>query len=98
MSNRRVLGPAEAGIMVLVAVVTLVLVALSILWPLALVLPLSVLGLWIAVSLLVRAYLLRRHGLHESEHAPHPAGDTDPSDEMNKGHNADDNGDGRKSV
>jgi cardiolipin synthase len=67
MSNRRVLGPAEAGIMVVVAVVTLVLVALSIVWPLALVLPLSVLGLWIAISLLVRAYLLRRHGDHESE-------------------------------
>jgi cardiolipin synthase A/B len=70
MSNRRILGPAEAGIMVLVAVVTLVLIALSILWPLAVVLPLSVLGLWIAISLLVRAYLLRRHGYHEADHAP----------------------------
>ena len=74
MSNRRVLGPAEAGIMVMVAVVTLALVALSLLWPLAVVLPLSVLGLWIALSLLVRAYLLRRHGHHESERGPRDAG------------------------
>ena len=70
MSNRRELGPAEAGIMVCVAVVTLALVAVSLLWPLALVLPLSVLAVWIAMSLLVRAYLLRRHGQHESAPAP----------------------------
>ena len=67
MSNRRVLGPAEAGIMMVVAAAMLVLVALGILWPLVVVLPLSVLGVWTAVSLLVRAYLLRQRGYHESE-------------------------------
>lgn len=67
MSNRRVLGPAEAGVMVLVAVATLVLVIVGLLWPEAIALPLAVLGLWIAISLLVRAHLLRRQGHHESE-------------------------------
>ena len=68
MGNRRVHGPAEAGIMVLVAVVLLVVITLGILWPLSVVLPLSVLGLWIAISLLMRAYFLQRHGHHESGH------------------------------
>jgi cardiolipin synthase len=75
MSNRRVLGPAEAGIMVLMAVVMLVLVALSLLWPQIIAIPLSVLGLWIAISLLVRAHLLRRRGHHESERPARDSGD-----------------------
>lgn len=62
MTNHRVLGPAEAGIMAIVGLVILGLVAIGILWPLAVVLPLCVLGVWIAVSLLVRAALLRREG------------------------------------
>jgi cardiolipin synthase len=70
MSNRRVLGPAEAGVMAVVGLVILALVVVSVMWPLAVVLPLSVLGLWIAISLLVRAHLLRRHGGHESDQAP----------------------------
>ena len=74
MSDRRVLGPAEAGIMVLVAGAVLVLVAVGLFWPLAVVLPLSVLGLWIAISLLVRAYLLRRRGYQESERVARDAG------------------------
>lgn len=67
MSNHRVLGPAEAGVMVLVAAVTLLLILVSLLWPLVLLVPLSLLGLWIAVSLLTRAYLLRRRGYHEAD-------------------------------
>ena len=67
MSNQRVLGPAETGIMVSVAVTILVLVTLGIMWPLAVVLPLSAVGLWIALSLLVRAVLLRRHGERDDE-------------------------------
>lgn len=69
ITNHRVLGPAEAGIMAIVAVVMLVLVAIGWLWPLAVVAPLSVLGAWIAISLLVRAFMLRRQGLKESKQA-----------------------------
>jgi cardiolipin synthase len=67
MGNRRELGPAEAGIMVVVAVVMLLLLGVAVMWPLAVVVPLAVLGLWVAVSLLVRAYLLRRRGYHETD-------------------------------
>lgn len=67
MSNHRVLGPAEAGIMVLVGAVLLLLIAVGLMWPLVVVLPLAVLGLWVAISLLVRAHLLRRRGYHEAD-------------------------------
>ena len=67
ITNHRVLGPAEAGIMAMVAVVMLVLVTIGLIWPLAVVLPLSVLGAWIAISLLVRALLLRQQRLNETE-------------------------------
>ena len=69
MTNHRVLGPAEAGIMAAVAVVMLVLMAVALWWPLAVVAPLSLLGLWIAISLLVRAFILRRQGRRESTQA-----------------------------
>ncbi len=62
ITNHRVLGPAEAGIMAIMSVVILALVAIGLLWPLALVLPLCALGMWIAVSLMVRAIVLRREG------------------------------------
>jgi cardiolipin synthase A/B len=71
MGNRRVLGPAEAGIMVLVAAVMLVLIIVGVLWPLVIVLPLAALGVWVALSLLVRAHLLRRQGRHETDPAAH---------------------------
>jgi cardiolipin synthase len=67
MSNQRVLGPAEAGVMALVGSVLLLLLAVGLLWPMVVVAPLSLLFLWIAVSLLVRAYLLRRRGYHEAD-------------------------------
>ena len=69
ITNHRVLGPAEAGIMAMVALVLLVLVVIGLLWPLAVALPLSALGLWIAVSLLIRAYVLKRQGAAEDEQA-----------------------------
>jgi cardiolipin synthase len=67
MSNHRVLGPAEAGIMVVVGAVLLLLIAVGLMWPLVVVVPLALMGLWIAISLLVRAYLLRRRGYHEAD-------------------------------
>ena len=67
ITNHRVLGPAEAGIMALVALAMLGLVTIALLWPLAVALPLSLLGAWIALSLLARAYVLRRQGAAEPE-------------------------------
>jgi cardiolipin synthase len=59
ITNHRVLGPAEARIMFNVAALLLLLAALAILWPPLVAIPIAVLGGWVAVSLLIRAYRLR---------------------------------------
>jgi len=59
MTGRRVLGPAEARIMGAAGVVLLVLGLLALLWPRAVAVPLAVLALWLAGSLLCRAWILR---------------------------------------
>ncbi len=59
ISNHRVLGPAEARIMFIVAGLLSVLSAVAILWPRMAAFPLALLGGWVAVSLLVRGYRLR---------------------------------------
>jgi len=59
--NRRLLGPAEASIMLIVGLALLVLAGVGLMWPLAVAVPLTALATWVAVSLLVRAgQLLRR--------------------------------------
>lgn len=60
ITNRRVLGPAEAGTMAKVGVVLLVLATVAVLWPLAVAVPAAVLGAWLALALLAKAWRLRR--------------------------------------
>jgi len=62
MTNRRILGPAEAGIMAIMAAVIIALIVVALLWPLAVVVPLALLGSWVALSLVVRAFILARQG------------------------------------
>jgi len=62
ITNRRVLGPAEAGMMAGVGLGLLGCVAIIIAWPLAIALPLGVLGVWVAVSFLIGAIKLRAEG------------------------------------
>ncbi|MCW5604592.1 MAG: hypothetical protein KIT18_08620 [Burkholderiales bacterium] len=62
IGNRRVLGPAEAGLMTVVGIVFLALAAIGIAWPMALVLPLVLAALWAGLALLVRARELRLAG------------------------------------
>ena len=59
MTNRRVLGPAEATVLVGGGVLLFALAALAILWPRVLTLPLALVGLWSGAVLLGRAYKLR---------------------------------------
>lgn len=59
MTNRRVLGPAEAGITNVAGVALLVLSIIGIVWPLVIALPLSLLAAWVALALLVRGRELR---------------------------------------
>lgn len=59
IADRRVLGPAEAGIMTGAGLGLLGLALIGVLWPLVIALPLALLAGWAAVSLLIRARALR---------------------------------------
>jgi cardiolipin synthase len=59
ITNHRVLGPAEARIMFTVAWLLLLLMVVAIIWPRVVAVPIAVLGGWVAISLLVKAYRLR---------------------------------------
>ena len=65
MTGRRVLGPAEARIMGAAGVALLVLGLVALLWPRVVAVPLAALAIWLAVSLLFRAWTLRRERLDE---------------------------------
>jgi cardiolipin synthase len=60
ITSRRALGPSEAVVMVSAAVLLLLLAGLAILWPMAVIVPLTLFSTWVAVSLLIRAYRLYR--------------------------------------
>lgn len=61
-SNRRTLGAAESGLMTSIALGFLALALVAVFVPRAITVPLAVLALWIAVTLLVRAWRARRTG------------------------------------
>lgn len=60
ITNRRVLGSAEAGIMIRVSLLLLGLAAVSVVWPRVISVPLAVLGTWVAASTLLRGIKLYR--------------------------------------
>lgn len=62
ISNRRTLGAAESGLMASIALGFMVLALLALFAPLAITVPLAALALWIAVTLLVRAWRSRHGG------------------------------------
>jgi cardiolipin synthase A/B len=67
ITNHRVLSPAEARITASSGLFLLVLSALIFWWPQILSVPLSVLGVWVAISLFMRAYALHQEGKRETE-------------------------------
>lgn len=64
--NRRILGPAESGMMFSIALGFLLLAVVALFMPLAVTVPLALLALWIAATMLVRAWRLR-WGMVEDE-------------------------------
>jgi cardiolipin synthase len=60
LTEQRVLEPAEARLLALVGAVLLGVAVAGSFWPLLIAAPLSVILVWIALSLLARAYSLRR--------------------------------------
>ncbi len=59
IADRRVLGPAEAGIMTAAGFALLALAIIGLVWPYAVAFPLGVLAIWMGVALLSRARALR---------------------------------------
>ncbi|NLD68190.1 MAG: cardiolipin synthase B [Limnobacter sp.] len=59
ITNRRILGPAEAGMMNVAGAVLLLLSGIAILWPRAAMFPLAAIGSWLGISFLVKGYRLR---------------------------------------
>ena len=70
ITNRRVLGPAEARLMITVSVVLLILALISVFWPRWVAFPLALFCGWVAVSLLIRAYKLYRKRRRKKPHFP----------------------------
>jgi fatty acid desaturase len=73
LTDHRVLGPAEARVMVGAAVLLIVLVFVAVLFPRWLTIPLAIVGLWTALALLWRAYKL--HASEPRAGVARPAGD-----------------------
>jgi cardiolipin synthase len=66
MANRRVLVPAEAGVMAWMGGAFLAFALIGFLWPVALAAPLALFAGWIGASLLLRARRLRKAGRQEA--------------------------------
>jgi cardiolipin synthase len=60
ITDRRALGPAEAKVMAAAGIALVALAMLGLVWPWLVAIPLSIIGGWIGVALLVRARALRR--------------------------------------
>jgi cardiolipin synthase len=62
ITDRRVLGPAEARLLGIVGLLLLIFVLVAVVWPRLLVAPFAIIGAWVALALLARAWRLgRRH-------------------------------------
>ena len=70
ITNRRVLGRTEAGIMAGVGAILLALTAIGIIWPLVLAAPIVVFGGWIGIALVVRALALYTRPRREERGTP----------------------------
>jgi cardiolipin synthase A/B len=62
IANRRVLGPAEAKIMVAGGLALLLLAVITVFWPILVTFPLILLSSWVALALFLRAYNLHVEG------------------------------------
>jgi cardiolipin synthase A/B len=72
ITNRRLLGPAEARVMALASAVLFALSAVAVKWPKGFTYPFAFVGIWVAVALFVRAFKLHRSGTAERRGDPPP--------------------------
>ena len=78
LTNRRTLGPAEAGLLATMAAFVLGIVLVAALWPRVVAWPLAIVGAWLATSWLLKSWSLWRSGRRGSE--PDSAPRTAPRD------------------
>ncbi len=69
ITNRRILGPAEAGVMFKVGVLLIVLAVLGMVWAELVAIPVGIIAGWIGLSLLVKAWRLHSQERNESDDA-----------------------------
>ncbi|HZP87339.1 MAG TPA: cardiolipin synthase B, partial [Burkholderiales bacterium] len=67
LTNRRILGPSEAGMMTKFGVVLTALALIGLVFPRALAIPFALLMGWIGIALLIKARKLRRRGTLDEE-------------------------------
>lgn len=72
ITNRRILGPAEAGIVTGMAFAFVALAVIGLWWPAAIAWPLVALSAWVAVALFIRARKLRHTPPEEPPDAAEP--------------------------
>jgi len=60
LTNRRTLGPAEAGLLGTMAVLVFGIATIAALWPRAIAWPLAIIGAWLAISWLLKSVSLLR--------------------------------------
>ncbi len=77
ITDRRILGRAEAGVMAGMGAALIALAVLGIVWPRVLAVPLVVLGGWVGVSLMIRARELYNRPRSEDQDASRTAGGAD---------------------
>lgn len=70
MANRRLLGPAECGLLLATGVLLLVVASLGAIWPRLLALPAAGLACYVGLALLWRAHRLRRNARRQAADLP----------------------------
>ncbi|HVF45177.1 MAG TPA: phospholipase D-like domain-containing protein [Pyrinomonadaceae bacterium] len=79
ITNRRVLGPAEARVMFMAAGLLLLLSIVAVKWPRGVTFPLAFIGTWVALALFIRAWKLRRGATGEEKGGAPRKGDATPA-------------------
>ena len=73
LTNRRTLGAAEAGLLAKVSTVAIGFALVAAVWPRVVAWPLAVLGAWVGIAWLAKAFALRKQGQASAAAAPPPA-------------------------
>ena len=76
LTNRRTLGPAEAGLLGTMALLVSSIAVIAALWPRAIAWPVAVIGAWLAISWLLKSASLWWRGRRGAESDTVPAPDT----------------------